>query len=299
MEWVLVSATGRIARVTLDEGDAAPTLNHNSTRVDHDVIHCAIRAPHGVVGAITSSGMAYPLNAESLPSLPPGGPWSLWDAPLAHSILPLRDGERLVGLYSLDPDADPLALGTVKGVVKRVVPEYKGWGAWEVITLKDDDAVIGCGHAADGDDLVFITSDAQLLRIVAREARPQGRPAGGMAGIKLAEDATVLFFGTISKADRDQAIVATLATGPDSAASIKTTPLSEYPAKGRATAGVRTQRFLKGQDHLALAWAGLPPVRACDSQGSPRNLPTSDDRRDGTGTKVYGPFSSFGSGTLT
>jgi DNA gyrase subunit A len=201
-------------------------------------------------------------------------------------------------LYSLDPEAAPLALGTVKGVVKRVVPEYKGWDSWEVITLKDDDAVIGCAHATDSDDLVFITSDAQLLRLSARETRPQGRPAGGMAGIKLAEDATVLFFGAIPKSDRDTAIVATLATGPDSAASVKTTAVSEYPAKGRATAGVRTQRFLKGQDHLLLAWAGLPPVRACDAKGAPRNLPACEDRRDGTGTKVYGPFFAFGSGTI-
>ena len=34
------------------------------------------------------------------------------------------------------------------------------------------------------------------------------------------------------------------------------TPYAEYPAKGRATGGVRCHRFLKGEDLLVLAWAG-------------------------------------------
>ncbi len=35
------------------------------------------------------------------------------------------------------------------------------------------------------EDLVFVTSDAQLLRFAASAVRPQGRSAGGMAGIRL------------------------------------------------------------------------------------------------------------------
>jgi DNA gyrase subunit A len=162
------------------------------------------------------------------------------------------------------------------------------------MAVKDDDHIIGAGHAGDGDELVFVTSDAQLLRLSAREVRPQGRTAGGMNGIKLADDSECILFTAIARQARDQAIVATLACGPDSASSVKTTGFKEYPSKGRATTGVRTHRFLKGQDHLALAWAGLPPVRACDSAGSPRNLPLAEDRRDATGVKVYGPFYALG-----
>ena len=42
------------------------------------------------------------------------------------------------------------------------------------------------------------------------------------------------------------------------AASVKVTPFAEYPPKGRATGGVRCQRFLKGEDGLIMAG----PVRA-------------------------------------
>jgi len=260
-------------------------------RVDHDVIASTAVASDGYVAAVTTMGMAYKISVEDLPILAPGGPWSLWDGPIADD---LAEGNDVVGLYNLDLDSPPLALGTRAGVVKRVVPEYKGWPTWEVMSVKGDDEIVGVSQAGDADDLVFITHDAQLLRLSAREVRPQGRPAGGMAGIKLAEDSRVIFFTAIPKQDRDQAIVATLAVGPDSVATVKTTTFSEYPAKGRATSGVRTQRFLKGQDHLLLAWAGLPPVRACDPAGAPRNLPTCADRRDGTGAKVYGPFFALG-----
>jgi DNA gyrase subunit A len=117
-----------------------------------------------------------------------------------------------------------------------------------------------------------------------------------MAGVKLAEGAGVLAFAAVAKADRDAALVATLASGPrpDAPLTAKVTPLALYPAKGRATGGVRCHRFLKDQDRLALGWVGLPPARASDSEGGFRNLPAVDERRDGTGTKVYASFAHFG-----
>jgi len=289
MDQVILAATGRLARVDLDES-VWRARAANTARVDHDVIASVAYDCDGYVGAVTTTGSAYRIAVENLPVLSPGGPWSMWDGPLADE---LAEGNHVVGLYNLDLDSPPLALGTRNGVVKRVVPEYKGWETWEVMSVKEDDGIVGVSQAGDADDLVFITEDAQLLRMSAREVRPQGRAAGGMAGIKLA-DSHVIFFTTISKPDRDEAVVVTLAVGRDSASTVKTTPFSEYPAKGRSTTGIRTQRFLKGQDHLSLAWAGLPPVRACDSTGTPRNLPASTDRRDGTGAKVYGPFTALG-----
>jgi DNA gyrase subunit A len=51
-----------------------------------------------------------------------------------------------------------------------------------VISLKDGDRVIGAVQlASDAQDLVFITSHAQVLRFGALPVRPQGRAAGGMA----------------------------------------------------------------------------------------------------------------------
>ena len=295
MEYVILSATGRLARVVTD---APYTVAHAATRefrrADHDVIAAWAAADDGAVGLLASDGTAYRLATESLPILEKGEPWSMADAPEVAALVSLADGTEAVGLMTLDLDAPPLALGTASGVVKRVTPEYKGWESWTVIALKEDDRVIGAGHAADADDVVFITSDAQLLRTQAREIRPQGRAAGGMAGLKLAEDATPLWFGTVAKADRDDAVVATLTRGRQGEGTVKMTPFAEYPAKGRATGGVRTHRFLTGQTELVLGWVGTPPVRACDVQGHFRNLPAANDRRDGSGARVSGAFHALG-----
>ncbi|MCL2736711.1 MAG: hypothetical protein FWD75_08820 [Propionibacteriaceae bacterium] len=292
MNQVILSSTGRLACVDVPEPVGRARMGQTTARADHDVVASSAVSMDGAVGAVTSSGHAFRVEVADLPTLPPGGPWSLWDGPKADDLNPASG--HVVGLFCLDRDAAPLALATSTGAVKRVVPEYKGWTTWEVMSVKEDDTVVGVHHAWDGDDLVFVTRDAQLLRVSAREVRPQGRPAGGMAGIRLAEDSEVIFFTAVAKDDAEQTIVATMAVGPESVSTVKTTPLTEYPSKGRSTSGVRTQRFLKGQDRLALAWVGLPPVRACDSAGSPRNLPSTHDRRDGTGAKVYGPFAAFG-----
>ena len=65
--------------------------------------------------------------------------------------------------------------------------------------------------------------------------------------------------------------------------SVKVTPLHEYPGKGRATGGVRCQRFLKGEDVLVLAWAGPAPAVGATDTGQPVGLPDPVGRRDGSG----------------
>jgi len=74
----------------------------------------------------------------------------------------------------------------------------------------------------------------------------------------------------------------------------KTTPLSEYPAKGRATGGVRAHRFLKGEDTLLVAWVGLSPARAAAGSGQPLTLPAEVGRRDGSGQALSAPVGGIG-----
>ena len=69
----------------------------------------------------------------------------------------------------------------------------------------------------------------------------------------------------------------------------KLTPFEQYPRKGRATGGVRCQRFLRGETGLLLAWAGAAPARAATAAGSPADLPPKDPRRDGSGVPLAKP----------
>lgn len=204
------------------------------------------------------------------------------------------DGKVLT-LMPFSDDVSGIALGTRQGIVKRVKPEYlSNRDDWDLISLTDGDQVVGAVSLATGDeDLVFVTSDAQLLRFAASTVRPQGRSGGGVAGIKLGPGARVVSFGAVN-AETDAEVV-TIAGSADAlpgtqTGAVKVSPLSIYPSKGRATGGVRCHRLLKGEDALILGWVGHAPAVACASSGSPVELPPSNDKRDGSGVPSAQPI---------
>jgi DNA gyrase subunit A len=288
---VLLSSTGLLARTA----DAEPPADADGGRSRHDVIVSAVAATaRADVGAVTSAGRVLRLPVIDLPSLPPSStaPNLSGGAPVSE-FLRLDADEKVLALTTLDESSPGLALGTEQGIVKRVVPDWpENKDEFEVITLKDADRLVGAVELRTGEEeLVFIATDAQLLRFQASQVRPQGRPAGGMAGIKLSEGAKVLSFTAIDPSA--DALVVTVAgstadtlEGLGGLGTAKATPFDQYPRKGRATGGVRCQRFLKGEDALVLAWAGAAPARAATANGSPAELPGRDPRRDGSGVPL-------------
>ncbi|MGW3679506.1 DNA gyrase/topoisomerase IV subunit A [Streptomyces prasinus] len=287
---VLLSDTGLIARTA----DAKPfPKGAHAKRVKHDMIVSAVPATaRGEVGVVTSTGRLLRVNVVDLPQLPEAMPTpNLSGGAPVPEFVSLEDGERVICLTTFDESSPGLALGTEQGVVKRVVPDYpSNKEELEVIALRDGDRIVGALELRTGEeDLVFITDDAQLLRYQASQVRPQGRPAGGVAGVKLAEGAKVITFTAVDPGTN--AMVFTVAgsrgTLDDSVqTTAKLTPFDQFPRKGRATGGVRCQRFLKGEDCLSLAWAGPAPARASQKNGTPVDLPEPDPRRDGSGVPL-------------
>ena len=321
---VLMSASGLVARVAVASGasgasgaDAERVLlppSPDASRAAHDVVVSAVRATaRGTVGLVTSAGRLVKLNVLELPAMPPGaGAVSLAGGTPVSEFASFPADETVVGLASVDAPGAGITLGTAEGVVKRVLPEYpQNRDEFELITLKDGDRVVGAVQlAAESDELVFITSDAQLLRFAASSVRPQGRAAGGMAGVRLASGTSVVWFGAVDASSASgtpagapgtysPAVVVTVAGSAGAlpgtrAGSVKVTPLHEYPSKGRATGGVRCHRFLKGEDLLVLAWAGPGPAAGATEAGAPVQLPDPVGRRDGSGTGLSGPLAVLG-----
>ncbi|QIM20729.1 DNA topoisomerase IV subunit A [Phycicoccus sp. HDW14] len=294
--WVLLSSTGLLARTS----DAEP-VPAEGPRAKHDAVVGAVRTTaRGEFALVTSRGRMIRMSALELPALPPlgGAPSLSGGAPLAVYV-DLPRGEEPLTIVPLDADAPGVALGTAQGVVKRVTTDYPGRPDWEAISLRDGDSVVGAVPLRDGDaDLVFVTSDAQLLRFPASAVRPQGRAAGGMAGIRLSPGASVVFFGAVDPSSQN--VVVTSSGSSDALpgtqpGSLKVTPFTEYPAKGRGTGGVRAHRFLRGEDALVLAWVGALPARASGAGGVALELPEAVGRRDGSGVAYPAVIAGIGS----
>ena len=294
---VYLSSTGLLARTTgLDEPGS------EGGRSKHDVIVSAVRTTaRGQVGAVTNRGRIVKLDVLDLPTLPAtaNAPHLQGGAPVSE-FLSLEVDERVLTLASFDPDSPGLALGTLQGVVKRVTPEFlSNKEDWEIIRLADKDEVVGAVELRTGEEtLSFITSDAQLLHFSAAGVRPQGRAGGGIAGVRLAAGQRVVSFTSFSP--DDSAVVVTVSGSSTAlpgteAGSVKVTPFSEYPAKGRATGGVRCHRFLKGEDRLLLAWSGTGPAQAAAASGAPVDLPAANGRRDGSGVPASQPVAACSS----
>jgi DNA gyrase subunit A len=287
---VILSASGLVARTAAESEESSEARRRNG-RTRHDAIAAVVHTTaRGQILLVTNEGRAVKTDVLPLPVLPQhAGTVSLSGGMAASELASLHAGEKVIAIAPLSEDTDSpgLALGTRQGVVKVCAPEWPVRSdEFEVITLKEGDAVVGATWLTDGTEtLAFVSSDASLLRYQASMVRPQGLKGGGMAGINLAADADVVFFGAIRTDDEEHGEpMLVTSTG----VSVKVTPFAEYPAKGRATGGVRSQRFLKGEHELRLAWIGPRPAGANDN-GQPVELPEVDTRRDGSGAAHPGP----------
>ena len=334
---VMMGASGLIARTSPSALDVWESRSSGDARADGDQIVALFPTTTlASYGLITSAGRLVLAHVADLPALPASTTLSVAGGVKAKELLGTTEntdpvpGEYVVTAIAMSapphkgdaPAADgesgdtlpPLAIGTRHGVIKRWNRESPTtMDSWSVIDLKDGDTVVFAAPAADEDRLVFVSSDSSLLTYEAGNVRPQGRTAGGMAGIKLADGCQVVTFNVIPAGkvawtyeegenglfSASGAVVLTVAGDADALpgtenGSAKVTPLEMYPTKGRATGGVRSQRFLKGQNTLIFAWVGLYPLHASTEGGNPVELPKPDMRRDGSGTELAAPIAFAG-----
>lgn len=326
---VALSTSGLIARTSVETFNRWQA--HSSNIFDTPCLNVFTTTTRATYALITSAGRLVIAHVADLPLLNQGDEnvsESLSNGVKASELLtstqstdPIR-GEKVVAAIALsDSDSKtpissktPLAIGTKNGVVKRWNFESPTtMDSWSIIDLKDNDSVINAALANDKDRLVFISSDSSLLTFDAKQVRPQGRNSAGMAGIRLNEGCTVSAFAVVAKNDVEWnyeegenglfsasgSVVFTLAGDSDALAgtengAAKITPLEMYPTKGRGTGGVRSQRFLKGQNTILAAYVGNYPLYATTQRGANVELPKPDMRRDASGTELVSPIAHIG-----
>ncbi len=292
---VVISTTGRAVRI-----DAEGDIPVAAQRVKHDALLAVIPTTvRGELGAVTNRGRLIRFSPVDLPAMPVASISLAAGSRLSQYVVGLESAERVIAVVPLGDT--PLAMGTAKGVVKRVDPStFPQKTEFSIFTIDARDEVIGAALAPDASELVFVTHKTQLLHFPAASVRPQGYGASGVAGINLGDGDVVIHFAAVSSEDARvvtiTALEGTLAGADPGRAKVSL--FADYPAKGRATGGVRAHALLKGEIGLSRAFVGVSPL-AVGSDGTPLELPTELGKRDGSGSPLSHVVSGIGESAAT
>ncbi len=164
------------------------------------------------------------------------------------NVLDLDSGEKITAALSLDADdpAELVIMATRSGRMKRVkMEEFASVRRSGLIAINlDEGDELGWARLAHSqDEVILVTENGQALRFRVPQVRVMGRQAAGLTGIRMRGGDKVTSMEIIEPGG-DLFIVTANGYG-------KRSPLDEYPAKNRATLGVKTI------DHRALPQVGI------------------------------------------
>ena len=155
-----------------------------------------------------------------------------------HSIIGLGKEDRIVWAERFD-DKLPgtLLFVTESGMVKRTRrEELKSVHSGGVLVAKvaSNDRLVAVLDCPDDADVLLLGSHGKMIRFKAEGARPMGRTAGGVRGIRLPDEARVV--GAMTVAKGDELLFAS------SGGFAKRVPETEIPVQGRGGGGVMTMK---------------------------------------------------------
>jgi DNA gyrase subunit A len=160
------------------------------------------------------------------------------------SMCGLTEEDEVTAVFSLPPSLETgyLFMATEGAEVKRLRLEDLPGMSSKVFSIMDVEK--------DGEDQILLTTaQGQAIRFEETDVRPTGLSAGGMRGIKLANEG-------------DRVVGADIAVEGEYVWTItddgvaKISPLSDYPTQGRAGSGVIAMRLPKTSAEVAAATVG-------------------------------------------
>ncbi|KPD23625.1 MULTISPECIES: DNA gyrase subunit A [Idiomarina] len=155
------------------------------------------------------------------------------------NLLPLEADERITAILPTRdyPEDKFVVMATKKGTIKKTpLPEYSRPrnGGIIALNLVEDDELIGVDITDGNGDIMLFSDAGKVVRFAEEQVRSMGRTATGVRGIRLEEDQRVVSLIVPREYEDQEAAVLTVTENGYG----KRTPLTEYPAKSRATKGV-------------------------------------------------------------
>ena len=237
-EAVLVSITqrGYIKRVAAKafraQGRGGRGVTGHATKDEDEVLMLFPANTLDTILFFTNKGKVYSERGYQIPDADRTGR----GVPIVN-VLTLDPGETVTAAVAV-PDFDAAeycTMATRNGKVKRVqLSEFASVrpSGLIAISLEEEDELGWVRLTGGEDEIMLVTEKGQALRFAEDAVRPMGRQAMGMIGIRVRKGDYVTSMEVVEPGG-DLLVVTTLGYG-------KRTPLSEYPAKGRATGGVLT-----------------------------------------------------------
>ncbi|MDQ6662070.1 MAG: DNA topoisomerase [Chloroflexota bacterium] len=187
-------------------------------------------------------------------------------------LLELADGEEIVSVLpvaSYDEDRYLVTFSKLGKVKKSPLSEYKTTDVDGLLDMKlvEGDAIVTALISQGRGEYLITTSNAQTLRFSDDVLRAQGRVGQGVAAMALGQNAQIVSASYLdSEIQKTVTAFRSLLVVTENGLC-KKVPLSQFPQKGRATAGVITSdldardrilltRIVNEEDALLIVWRG-------------------------------------------
>jgi DNA gyrase subunit A len=166
------------------------------------------------------------------------------------NVLPLREGERVQSVLSTRDftEGKYLVFATKGGIVKKT--EFLAYNTpikadgIIAINIREDDELVAVRRTSGSDDIIMVSRSGQAARFNETKVRPMGRDTSGVQGMNVSQPGNAVLAMDVARDDQELLVVTENGYG-------KRTPIPEYPAKGRATMGVKTITLTENKGALA------------------------------------------------
>jgi DNA gyrase subunit A len=230
---VTVSHEGYVKRTPLDQyrrqGRGGKGITAAETKEGDFVEHLFVASTHDYFLFFTDRGRVYWKKVYELPEMGRAA-----KGRALANVVEMQEGEKFTSLVRVEKfDERFLVTATSKGLIKKT--ELQAYsrpkrGGIIAVGLEDDDRLIGVGLCKAGESIILGTAEGMAIRFDEADARPMGRQAYGVWGIRPRESDRVV---SMVIATEDQTLLTVCENGYG-----KRTLVGEYRLQGRGGQGL-------------------------------------------------------------
>ena len=241
---ISISESGYIKRLKPDtyrkQGRGGKGVSGQTLKEEDNVDQIRICQTHDFAMFFTNKGRVYKLK--------------VWDIPESSRI---AKGTSIVNFLNISQDERVeefitasnsffdekdcyVVLATSQGKIKKTpISDFANirHNGIIAINLTDGDLLIAAKLSCGSDDVILVSDKGQSIRFHEDDARPMGRAASGVTGVRLLPKHKLIGMDIITKSQNDGCLVVVTEQGYG-----KKTPLDEYKAQTRGGSGIITYK---------------------------------------------------------